>query len=339
MKIPADRLPSHLKEPLLPCYLVSGDEPLLVQEALDAIRGAARAGGFDSRELYVQMQGFDWRQLAASAIELSLFSSRRIVELRLPTGKPGRDGAATIVELAEKAAGDLLFIVQTPKLDRNSANSKWAKTLDRRGGTVQVWPIGLRELPSWINSRMQRLGLEPDREAVRMIADRVEGNLLAAQQEIEKLRLLHGQGPITGGYVSQAVVDSSRFDVYQLVDAALTGDTRRALRILEGVRAEGIDAVVVIWALTRELRVLARLADAVNAGQNLGAALQKCGVWRSRQNIVRACVARHARADFHAMIQASGVADSAAKGQSPGDAWQLATNLVWRLSAGDRVAA
>ena len=216
MKIPLERLARHLSERLLPCYLVSGDEPLLVQEALDAIRQAARADGFDSRELHIQMQGFDWNELAASANALSLFSSRRIIELRLPTGKPGREGGATIMKLAETADRDLLFIVQTPKLDRGTANAKWVKTLESQGGVLQLWPVGPRELPGWIVERMNAAGLQPDREAVRMVADRVEGNLLAAQQEIEKLRLLHGAGPISAGEVGQAVADSSRFDVYQL---------------------------------------------------------------------------------------------------------------------------
>ena len=339
MKIAQDRLAGHLRGQLLPCYLVSGDEPLLVQEALDAIRGAARADGFDSRELHIQMQGFDWKELGASASALSLFSSRRILELRLPTGKPGREGGATIVELAEQAGSDLLLIVQTPKLDRGTANAKWVKTLESCGGAIQLWPIGPRELPGWIASRMKDAGLAPDRQAIRMVADRVEGNLLAAQQEIEKLRLLHGEGPIDGEAVSQAVADSSRFDVYQLADATLAGNTSRALRILDGVRAEGIDAVIVVWALTRELRVLANVSALVDAGQPLGAAMQKCGVWRNRQNIVRACISRHNAAGFLTLLQASRRADAAAKGQLAGDAWQLATNLVWQLSANGRAAA
>lgn len=339
MKIPQDRLERHLGERLLPCYLVSGDDPLLVQEALDAIRGAARADGFDSRELHIQMPGFDWKEFGASASAMSLFSSRRVLELRLPTGKPGREGGAMIIEIAEQVDSDLLLVVQTPKLDRSSANAKWAKTLESRGGAVQLWPIGPRELPAWIGARMKQVGLAPDREAIRMVADRVEGNLLAAQQEIEKLRLLHGEGPIDGVAISQAVADSSRFDVYQLADAALAGSTARALRILDGVRAEGVDAVIVIWALTRELRVLANVSGLVDGGQPLGAAMQKCGVWRNRQNIVRACIGRHSGNGFLTLLQASRRADAAAKGQMSGDAWQLATNLVWQLSTNTRAAA
>ncbi|MDH4108248.1 MAG: DNA polymerase III subunit delta [Gammaproteobacteria bacterium] len=339
MKIPANKLPGHLKQPLLPCYLVSGDEPLLVQEALDAIRGAAREQGYSDRDLYVQMAGFDWRELAGAGSNLSLFATRRLVELRLPTGKPGRDGGAAITELAERAGDDIVFVISAPKLDRNAASAKWVKSVESRGGFVQVWPVGLRELPGWINARMRSRGLRPDPDAVRMIADRVEGNLLAADQEIEKLRLLHGDGAVSADDVVAAVSDSSRFDVYQLADAALAGDVRRALRILAGVRAEGIDAVVVVWALTRELRVLAKLAAAIEQGTNLGSAMQRAGVWKNRENLVRACVGRHRLSDLHRLIQAGREADAAAKGQSDGDAWQLLTNIIWQLAAGARAAA
>lgn len=322
----------------MPCYLVSGDEPLLVTEAMDAIRAAARTQGFDSRDLYIQLPGFDWDELLRSAGALSLFADRRIVELRLPSGKPGRDGSAAIAELAGKAGDDLLVLVQTPKLDRNSASAKWVKALESHGVLVQVWPVGTRDLPGWIGTRMQAAGLKPDREAVRLIADRVEGNLLAAQQEIEKLRLINGEGPVTAEDVERAVADSSRFDVFQLVDAAIAGDASRALRMLEGLRAEGVSEVVVMWALTREIRVLAQLADGIESGENLGSAMRRMRVWDKRQNMMRACVSRHSRQDFHTLIKLCGDADAAAKGQRDGDAWLKATNLVWRL-AGQKQAA
>jgi DNA polymerase-3 subunit delta len=338
VKIPANRLSPHLREPLKPCYLITGDEPLLVQEALDEIRNAARQQGFESRDLHVQLTGFDWNALTNAAAELSLFASRRIVELRLPTGKPGREGAAAIVELAENAGTDLLFVVQAPKLDRSAANSKWVKALETRGALVQVWPVGARDLPQWIGERMRRAGLQPDREAVRAIAERVEGNLLAADQEIEKLRLLHGEGPVSGKDAREAVADSSRFDVYQLADAALAGNAARALRILDGLRSEGVSEVVVLWALTRELRQLARLAEAAAAGRNLGSEMQKLRVWNNRQNLIRGCLGRHSHAAISAMMQSACHADAAAKGQRPGDAWQMATNLVWQLASGRKAA-
>ena len=173
--------------------MVTGDEHLLVQEALDAIRLAAREQGFGSRELYTATTGFDWGDLAGAGGNLSLFADRRIIELRLPTGKPGVKGSATIIDMLETVDNDLLFLISAPKLERNATAAKWSKAVEAKGGLVQIWPVGLRELPAWINDRMRHAGLQPDREAVRLLADRVEGNLLAAQQEIEKLRLLHGE--------------------------------------------------------------------------------------------------------------------------------------------------
>ena len=339
MKISANQLGQHLGKSLLSCYLVSGDEPLLVQEALDAIRRKARDDGYESRELHVATAGFDWDELIAAAGNMSLFAEKRIIELQLPTGKPGRQGSAAIVDMIAQTGPDLLFIVRTPKLDRSASASKWAKALETAGVLVQVWPINPRELPSWIQSRMRAAGLQPDRDAVRLIADRVEGNLLAAQQEIEKLRLICGEGPVTAIDADAAVADSSRFDVYKLVDAAVAGDAKRAVRILGGVRTEGTEAVIVMWALTRELRVLAALADSVQKGTDLGSGLQKARVWQNRQAIVRSCISRHAAQDFFALLKLARRADAAAKGQSGEDAWQLATEIVLGMAIGRAYAA
>ena len=332
MKIKVNQLSSHLQKNLAPCYLVTGDEHLLVSEALDAIREAARSAGFTSRDLHVATTGFDWSQLRDSGSNLSLFAEKRMVELRLPTGKPGRAGSQAIVEFVESTDADLLLIVSGPKLDRSSQAAKWVKALEAKGVGVQVWPIGVRELPGWIANRMRQAGLEPDRGAVAMIADRVEGNLLAAGQEIEKLRLILGAGQVTAEDVSAAVADSSRYDVFKLVDAALGGDTRRALRILSGLRAEGVEPVIVVWALTRELRTLARLTDSIAQGADLASGMQKTGVWRNRQALVRNCVSRHQHGDFHRLLKAASRADQAAKGQLRADPWQLSTNIVMGMS-------
>ncbi len=328
MKIRANQLSSHLKNSLAPCYLVTGDEHLLVAEALDDIRKAARAAGFGNRELHVAATGFDWNQLTASTGNMSLFAEQRIVELRLPTGKPGRTGGQAIVDLVGQAGPELLFIVTAPKLDRGAAASKWAKAIESAGVAVQIWPIGLRELPGWIANRMRQAGLQPDRDAVALIADRVEGNLLAAGQEIEKLRLLLGEGKVTAADVNEAVANSSRYDVYKLTDAALAGDAPRAVRILGGLKAEGVQPVIVMWALTRELRTLATLDDAVRQGTDLGNAMQAARVWNNRQGLMRSCISRHQHGDFHRMLKASGRADAAAKGQRYGDPWQMAADIV-----------
>ncbi|MBT8086536.1 MAG: DNA polymerase III subunit delta [Gammaproteobacteria bacterium] len=328
MKIQANQLTAHLKKSLAPSYLVTGDEHLLVDEALDAIRASARERGFSMRELHVATTGFDWNYLTASTGNMSLFAEQRVIELRLPTGKPGREGSRAIVELVEQCGPDTLFIVTAPKLDRSGAASAWAKALDKKGVTLAIRPIGVRELPGWIANRMRSAGLQPDRDAVTLIADRVEGNLLAARQEIEKLRLLHGEGPVSADDVNNAVVSSSRYDVYKLADAALAGDAKRAVKILGSLRAEGVTPVFVMWALTRELRTLSILDDTVRHGGDLGGAMQKNGVWRNRQGLVRQCMGRHKPGDFHRMLKVSGRADAAAKGQRPGDPWQMAADIV-----------
>jgi len=339
VKIAANQLKSHLEKSLLPCYLVTGDEHLLVQEALDAIRASAREQGFGSRELFIQTTGFDWDELGRAGGNLSLFAEKRIIELRLPTGKPGAKGSAAIADFTIDAGDDLMFIVSAPKLDRSSQNAKWVKALDAAGAVTQVWPVAIRELPGWINERMKRLGLQPERDAVRLIADRVEGNLLAAQQEIEKLRLLHGEGPVTLEDADAAVADSSRFDVYKLVDAAVAGNAARAVRILGGVRTEGVEPVIVMWALTRELRMLAGLSDSIRGGMDLSSGMRKAGVWRNREALVRACIGRHQAAGFYAMLQLARRADAAAKGQLRADPWQLAIQIVLDLAGTGAAAA
>ncbi len=332
MKIQANQLSSHLLKSLAPCYLVTGDEFLLVDEALDTIRSAARKRGFTSRELHVATTGFDWNGLTASTGNYSLFAEQRIVELRLPTGKPGAAGSAAIIELVEQSGPELLFIVTGPKLDKSGGASKWAKSIDQKGVSLPLWPIGVRELPGWIANRMRAAGLQPDRDAVTLIADRVEGNLLAARQEIEKLRLILGEGKVSAEAVNDAVANSSRYDVYKLTDAALAGDANRSVKILGGLRAEGVEPVIVMWALTRELRTLATLDDVIRQGGDLGGAMQKSGVWSNRQGLVRSCISRHQHGDFHKMLKATGRADAAAKGQRAGNPWHMATDVVVSLS-------
>lgn len=339
MKIQANQLSTQLQKNLAPCYLVSGDEHLLVAEALDAIREAARSKGFTSRDLHVATAGFDWSALLDSGSNLSLFADRRILELRLPTGKPGRVGGQAIVDIVGRCGDDLMLIVGAPKLDRGAQSAKWVKTLDATGVSVPVWPVEARELPAWINARMRRAGLEPDRDAVMLIADRVEGNLLAAGQEIEKLRLLLGEGKVSADDISRAVANSSRFDVFKLVDAALAGDAKRVVKVLAGLQGEGVEPVIVVWAITRELRTLARLGDAVAAGGDLAGSMQKAGVWRTRQGLIRGCFGRHRPGAFHKMLKTAGRADLAAKGRLAIDPWEFATDILVGLAMGPGRAA
>lgn len=339
MKLQPNQLTSHLKSSLAPCYLVSGDEPLLVNEALDRLRASARENGFHDRDVQVATTGFDWQQLFQSGANLSLFSEKRLIELRLPTGKPGVSGSKAIVDMLGQLDSELMLVVITPKLDRKTQNTKWVKALDAKGVHLAIWPIDARELPGWIAQRMRDAGLNADRAAVRIVAERVEGNLLAAQQEIEKLRLILGEGDVSAEQVSEAVADSSRFDVFKLSDAALSGDAGRAARILYGLQHEGTSIVMVLWALAKELRTLASLSLAVERREDLGQAMRKNGVWSTRQGLMRSALSRHDRSGLNALMIAAFEADATAKGQRPGDAWQLAMNIVFGLATAARKAA
>lgn len=332
MKISEKQLSSRLNQGLLPCYLVAGDEQLLLQEALDDIRAAARRAGFGTREVLEQTTGFNWDDLASAGSNMSLFSESQIIELRLATGKPGVKGSSTIVNFVENLQPDILFIVSAPYLNRNVLNAKWVKVLAKHGCLVQVWPIGKRELPKWITNRMKSAGLVPDTGAVQLMVDRVEGNLLAAQQEIAKLRLVHGEGPVNEGDVDAAVSDSSRFDVYKLLDAAVGGDAIRAIRILDSFQTGGLEPVILIWALTRELRTLATLADSIRSGVDLSVSMKKVRIWKNRQAIIRSCIGRHQLEEFYSLIKIARAADAAAKGQTQADPWQLATQIILRLA-------
>lgn len=339
MKIQARQLTAHLKSNLASSYLISGDEHLLVDEALDAVRAAAKRNGFLSRDLHVATTGFDWNQLFQSGANLSLFAEKRLIELRLPTGKPGRSGGQAIVDLLGQLDNELMLVVITPKLDRSTQNTKWVKSLDAAGVSVPVWPVEARDLPGWISTRGREAGLELDSEAVRMIASRVEGNLLAAAQEIEKLRLLLGEGAVSAEQVSDAVADSSRFDVFKLADAALAGRRDRAARILYGLQHEGTPIVIVIWSLAKEIRTLFALADAVRRREDLGGAMRRHGVWQQRQALLRHALGRHTTASLSRLLVDAAEADAAAKGQRRADPWQLAMNLVFALASEQRRAA
>ena len=253
MKLAPAQLNKHLQGALAPVYVVSGDDPLLCQEAADAIRNAARQQGFDERQVFSADANFDWGTLLQAGASLSLFAQRRLLELRLPSGKPGDKGAAALMEYCANPAEDTLLLVSLPKLDGSAQKTKWGKALIEGAHCqfIQIWPVDVHQLPQWINQRLQQAGLSAQRDAVDLIAARVEGNLLAAAQEIEKLKLLAEGNQITVETVQAAVADSARFDVFGLVDAMLNGEAAHALRMLEGLRGEGVEPPVILWALAR----------------------------------------------------------------------------------------
>jgi len=277
MRVRPEQLKQNLAKGLAPVYLVTGDEPLQSNEACDEIRAVARAAGHENRELMEASGGFDWNALAAEANSFSLFAEKKIIDLRIPSGKPGREGGKALAEYCERPPEDTLLLITLPKLDRSQQNSKWFKTVENLGVIVQIWPVDVQRLPQWIEQRMHKAGLKPDRETAQMLADRVEGNLLAAHQEIEKLLLLHGSGPINAEQLAAAVAHSARYDVFELVDSALRGETERCLRIIDGLRGEGVAPPVVLWALHREIAQITAISADAAKGLSIDHAAQRFG--------------------------------------------------------------
>jgi DNA polymerase-3 subunit delta len=300
MKLTLEGLPAQLAQRLLPAYLVSGDEPLRVGEATDLIRAAARAAGFNEREVFfIERASSIWEDVQQAAQSLSLFASRRLIEIRLPTGKAGVTGAAALLRLIAAAGDDLLLLVVTGKLERDTQNAEWVQALTARGAWLPVWPIDRAHLPQWLRQRARAVRLSLSEEAIAMLAERCEGNLLAAQQEIDKLVLLWPSGStVSAADVAASSADSARFDVFQLGEAVRTGNASRALRILSGLQSEGAEPVLMLWSLLRELR---------------------------------AAQAASARLPFARLTARAGRADRMAKGLASGDPWDELALLAVEL--------
>jgi DNA polymerase-3 subunit delta len=254
LKLTPDTLRSHLSGEPARAYLVSGDEGLLVGEAADAIRARAKRAGFDEREVHFIERVADWEGVRASSNNLSLFGSRKLIELRLPSGKPGTGGANAITELLASIGPDTIYLMITGKLEPEQSRSAWVKAFESAGAWLPVWPVEVARLPQWLRTRAGALDLELDDAAIQFIVERTEGNLLAAQQELEKLKLLATGSKIDLAAVQASLGESARYDVFQLGEAALGGEVPRALRILSGLRSEGVEPVLALWSLAREIR-------------------------------------------------------------------------------------
>lgn len=318
MKLRAEDLASHLSQKLAPVYIVSGDEPLQVGEAADAIRARAREMGFSERQVFSVERGFDWGNLYAASNTLSLFAEKTLIELRFASAKPGDDGAKALREYAASPSPDNLLIISLPKLDKATQNSKWFTELEKVGVFIQIWPVDSVRLGQWVAQRMRRKGLKPTPEAAEFLADRVEGNLLAAAQEIDKLCLTHS-GEVGLEAMMEAVADSARFDVYTLVDAALSGDAVRTARILGVLRDTGVEPMIVQWALSREIRSLAEMA--AERGTNIDAVIQKHRVWKNRVPLVKQALQRIRPGQWNRLLLNAGKIDRMIKGLSSGNCW------------------
>lgn len=319
MKLRFEQLQGHLQQGLRPIYLLSGDEPLQLGEAADAIRAAARQQGFSEREVMHVEAGFDWSNLAAASNTLSLFAEQRLIDLRLPSGKPGREGGAALSDYAANPAPDTVLLITCGKLDKNAAKAKWYKSLDSAGVTLQVWPVEADALPRWVAQRMRSRGLNASPEAAQLLAERVEGNMLAASQEIDKLLLLYGETTIDAEMVEQGVADSARYDIFELVDTALLGNAERVARVMEGLRGEGVEPILILWALVREIRAMEAMAYEVEQGAAVESVMKSRWVWQKRQPAVRAGLKRHNQRRWSQLLRRAVRIDRMVKGAEQGN--------------------
>ena len=311
LKLTLDTLRTHLSGEPARAYLVSGDEGLLTGEAADAIRACAKRAGFDEREVFFIERVADWEAVRSSTNNLSLFGSRKLIELRLPSGKPGTGGANAIVDLLSDPSPENVYVMLTGKLDPDQSNAAWVKAFEKAGAWLPVYPIEVSRLPQWLRGRAAAAGLELDEAAVQFIVDRTEGNLLAAQQEIDKLKLA-GSGAITLAAVEASLSDSARFNTFQLGDAALAGDVRRALRILSGLRSEGEEPVLVLGSLAYQIR------SAWGTTQNDGVNARS---WQRPSPALENAKRRAPKLPYARLAARLSRADRMIKGRHAGDAW------------------
>jgi DNA polymerase-3 subunit delta len=321
MRINTDQVARTLERGLAPAWLIAGDEVLLANEAADAVRARARAEGFTGRDLFVTDRSFDWSDVRHASQALSLFAERRILEIRMPTPRPGKEGGAALAALAAAPGPDNLLLVVTSRPEKDTWSSAWFKAFEKHGVVVQAWPVEIGRLPAWIAQRGEKLGLSFELGAAELLAERVEGNLLAAQQELEKLALLHPGSRIGLEAVQAAVANSARYDVFQLGEAVLEGDAERSLRILDGLRAEGAEPPLVLWALCRELRALASMRT--------GTWKKGYGAMAERQDaLLRRAARRTAGQPIEPWFESAARIDRQVKGQSQGEPWMSLTGLV-----------
>ncbi len=332
MKIHGNQLQQHLQRPLPPLLWISGNETLLAQEAADSVRASCRQQGFGEREIWHADAAMNWEELQLSANNLSLFAERKLIEIRFNSAKPGDRAVKALAHYLENANPDCQLMAISPKLDPAAMRSKGFKRVEARMLLVQIWPVEASRLPTWIAGRLRDRDFEAEPQALQILAERVQGNLLAAQQEIDKLALLTDGGRIDSDGVMRAVADSARYDVFGLVDQVLMGDARSAHRTLLGLRAEGTDATVVLWALSREVRQLLALRRATADGQRVEAAMERMRIFRKRQGLFRQASARLDVPQLQRSLQMAGEIDFAIKGLTKTDPWNGLTELALLMS-------
>jgi DNA polymerase-3 subunit delta len=324
-----DQLQTIVTKNVFPVYMVSGDEPLQQMESLDVIRAYLKEKDYSERVVLDVDAQFDWQQLMDEAASMSLFATRRIVELRLPSAKPGRQGSQILKEYLSQPPEDTVLIINAGKIDGNAKKSAWYKAVEQSGLVVQCWPVPVEKLSGWLKQRFNRRGMEAEQDVFAYIGQHVEGNLLAADQEIEKLLLLLGPGKISFADVVEAVTSQSRYSVFELVDTSLAGNSSRVVKIISGLKSEGIAPVVVNWAMAKDVRLLSHVAVDVSSADYI---LKRSGIWQSRLALFKSCLSRHPQRAFQMMLKRCAYIDAASKGMIDANVWDEIESLCVRLS-------
>lgn len=327
-----DALPAALAKRLAPLYLIHGEETLLALEAADALRQAARSQGYLEREVLTVEAGFDWSLLTGSLASVSLFAERKLLEVRISNGKPGTDGAEALQRLAAAPPDDTITLVLLPKLERSQLQAKWFQALEKAAVVIEAKALGRAELPGWISRRLQQQGLQLTAEALAFFADRVEGNLLAARQEVDKLALLYPAGELGLPQLQQAVANVARFDVFQLSTAWLAGDGARVLRMLDGLLAEGEAPVLVLWSFSEDIRMLIRLGRGLKEGRSVRDLARDLRLWGDKQRLAEPALRRIGARKLMAALQECARIDQQIKGVAAGDPWQTLRRLASLLA-------
>jgi len=321
MNVRPEQLAQHLQGKLAPLYVVHGDEPLLALEAADWIRAAAKKAGYAEREIFTVEAGFSWENLLFSGNSFSLFGDQRLLDVRIPSGKPGIEGGKTIQQYCAALPQDSVTLITLPKLERQTQNSQWFKSLESAGVVVAVYPVERNRLPQWIQQRLADQGQQADKDTLEFLADSVEGNLIAAKQEIQKLSLLLPQGRLSFEDVKNAVLDVSRYDVFKLGDTMLIGDTVRFAKMVEGLRGEGEAPTLILWVLSNEIRALAKIKQGQRKGAALGQLMRSARIWEARQPLVEKALRRVTEPTLKLALQQAAALDKLIKGLRSGDVW------------------
>lgn len=338
MQLRLDALDAHLAKSLAPLYVIAGDEHLLALEAADKIRRTARAQGISERDVLVVERSFKWGELLAANQSQSLFGDRKLIELRIPTGKPGKDGGQALQAYASALNPDNITLISLPKLDWATQKAAWVSALQQSGVYIDVPLVERAQLPAWIGVRLAAQRQSADRQSMDFIADRVEGNLLAAHQEIQKLALLYPEGKLAFEQVQDAVLNVARYDVFKLNEAMLAGDAARLARMIDGLKGEGEALPLVLWAMAEEIRTLLKLKSGAAQGKAIGLLLKEYRIWGPRERLMEPALRRLKLATLEAALREAAQIDKMVKGLRArafaGDAWDALLQLGLKIARG-----